>query len=90
MVRHFGRRAGLLLGLCVAVIVGISIAAVVHQRGARRAQLAADIHRLESWVPKYAIETTKLGLTSEDATWQAYCEHERVTLIEEARASAAQ
>ncbi len=72
------------------IIVAITAAANAHHRSAERAQLLADIHRREIPMAGYALETTGLRSTPEETAWREYCEHQRVTLIDEARAAAAQ
>ncbi|MDQ6626671.1 MAG: hypothetical protein M3Y69_11145 [Verrucomicrobiota bacterium] len=90
MMQKSRRTPALLVGLGIALFVGMFLAATAHHRSAVKAQLAADIHRMESQVPRFAIETTGSSSNQSDTAWRAYCEHERVTLIEEARAAAAQ
>ena len=79
----------LLLAGGIALIVGI-FAANAHRRSAEMAQLVRAVHRIQIPISGYAMETTGLSSTPEDSAWRGYCELERVTLIEEARAAAAQ
>ena len=79
-----------LIALGVALIVGATAAANAHRRATEKARLLADIHSIEIPAARYAIETTALPRTSEDTAWRVYCERERVTLIADARAAAAQ
>ena len=79
-----------LIGFGVALIVCATAAANAHRRSAEKARLLADIHRIEIPAAGYAMETTAVTRTAEDTAWRAYCERERVTLIADARAAAAQ
>ena len=79
-----------LLASGIALIVGATVLATVHHRSAEKARLLADINRIEMPAAGYAMETTALTRTPEDTAWRLYCERERVTLIADARAAAAQ
>jgi hypothetical protein len=90
MAQNFSPKTARLMALAVALVVGATAAANAHRRSAEKARLLADIHRLEMPAAGYAIETTELARSSEDIAWRLYCERERVTLIADARAAAAQ
>jgi hypothetical protein len=91
MMQNSTRTRTLLPALGIALFVAMVVAAIAHHRSSEKARFASDIHRIESQVPRFAIETPGSAAGQSDtAAWRAYCEHARVTLIEEARAAAAQ
>ncbi|MFN2475546.1 MAG: hypothetical protein ABR526_04305 [Chthoniobacterales bacterium] len=90
MTQNTRSKMALLFAFGTILIVAITAVANAHHRSAERAQLLADIHRIELPTANYALETTGLSSTPKETAWRAYCEHQRVTLIDEARASAAQ
>ena len=79
-----------LIALGVAVVIGVTALIDAHRRSAEKARLLADIHSMGIPAAGYATETNELARTPEDTAWRAYCERERVTLIADARAAAAQ
>ena len=88
MAKNSRPKVALLFGLGATVIIAITAAVNAHHQSAESAQLLADIHSTEIPMASYALETTGLSSTSEKTAWRQYCERERVTLIEEARAAA--
>ena len=78
------------LALVIALIIGATAAANAHRRSTEKARLLADIHRIEMPAASYAIESTPSNRTPEDIAWRIYCEQQRVALIADARAAAAQ
>lgn len=81
-------KTALLFVVAIALVVGLSAAGYSHHRTAEKARLLADIQRTEIPAAGYAMETGAFSSTPADPAWRAYCEHERVTLIDEARAAA--
>ena len=79
-----------LMALGIALIIGATAAANAHRRSAEKARLLADINSIEIPAAGYAVETTAQTRSPEDTAWRLYCERERVTLIADARAAAAQ
>lgn len=87
MAQNPKAKATLFVVLGLALSVG-TIAGIARHRSAEKAQLLADIQRVEIPVARYALETSGSSRPPGDSAWRAYCEHERVTLIEEARVAA--
>ena len=90
MAQNSRRKMPRLLAVGIALVIGATAAATVHRRSTERARLLTDIHRIEMPAAGYAMEATERTRTPEDTAWRVYCERERVTLIADARAAAAQ
>ena len=90
MAQNSRLKTARLFAFGIALVVGATAAATAHHRSAEKSRLLADIHRIEMPAAGYAIETAGSSRTPEDDAWRAYCERERVTLIADARAAAAQ